>query len=128
MDPVDDCFDESIDICSSCSDISVGEISSFTDDDNYDCDYDLSDQTEDTRVENALNESCGTEIFHDSSDPFCQQIPDHCLGDNITETTGEINDYPVQSSLSSGSNDQIGLPSVCWPTHVTHKWICNGRG
>ena len=55
MDPVDDCFDESNDICSSCSDISVGEISSFTDDDNYDCDYDLSDQTEDTRVENALN-------------------------------------------------------------------------
>ena len=44
---------------------------------NYDCDYDLSDQTEDTRVENALNESCGTEIFRDSSDPFCQQIPDH---------------------------------------------------
>ena len=70
MDPVDDCFDESNDICSSCSDISIGEISSFTDDDNYDYDYDLSDQTEDTRVENALNQSCGTEIFRDSSDPF----------------------------------------------------------
>ena len=70
MDLADVCFDENNDICSSCSNISVGEVSSSFTDDDYDCDYDLSDQTEDTRVENALNESCGTEIFHDPSAPF----------------------------------------------------------
>ena len=37
-----------------------------------------------------------------------------------------MNDYPVQSSLSSGSNDQIGLPSVDQPMLPTNGYVMVG--